>query len=761
MKLPPLAALRGRHLAVAALVAAAAPIHAAPVLFVTVTPSSNDTVSGTFRHFVSFVGNHEGTSTRAPRGGDLYIRYDNGTLRNLTAECGYGTTADAEICVREPNVHWNGEKAVFSMAIGGTGTSTPPAVFFQLYEISGILEGQTAQITKVPGQPETYNNVQPCYATDGAIIFATDMPATQNAAHYPQLDEYESTPVVSGLWRIDADGTDLRILDHCPSGDFTPFVDSFGRVVFTRWDHLKRDQQVDLWIDEQLLPGADSRAKPFTFDDENGSSFHTFQYGDEYFPENGRLHPDVDGPHNPGAVPHAYWDQDYVVGMEKQDFNFFFPWMINEDGTDAEVLNHLGRHEFFGFVPKALTDLDDFFRSGDVFVRSFNQIREHPLVPGRYYGIDAAEFGTHGAGRMIYFDAPPTLNPDLIPATMVDVTPPDDADWAGNARTDLFRDPMIRQDGTIWAACSGTPDFADNTATDPGSPSAYPLSSNYQFKIRQLVPNGEGYLEPGPALCPDIVKTVTYPTHYFWPPRTVTYTGPMWELFPVEVVPRTPPAPAQAHIPAIETALMESKLGGPAGVAALKQWLKDENLALVSVRDATVRADDQQPYNLKVAWSAHENTEVGETPTEIGWLQFMAARYVRAYAGNNTGTTPQPGRRPIARFLEAMTPAAEVGAPPGSVKIADDGSAAAFVPAGRALTWQLTEADGTPSVRERYWLTFQPGEVRTCTNCHGVNTTDIHGEAPPTNTPQALESLLDWWLATQGAAGVDDWRSIP
>ena len=32
-------------------------------------------------------------------------------------------------------------------------------------------------------------------------------------------------------------------LDASPSGSFTPTIDSFGRVIFTRWDHLENDQQ--------------------------------------------------------------------------------------------------------------------------------------------------------------------------------------------------------------------------------------------------------------------------------------------------------------------------------------------------------------------------------------------------------------------------------------------------------------------------------------------------------------------------------------
>ena len=90
-------------------------------------------------------------------------------------------------------------------------------------------------------------------------------------------------------------------------------------------------------------------------------------------------------------------------------------------------------------------------------------------------------------------------------------------------------------------------------------------------------------------------------------------------------------------------------------------------------------------------------------------------------------------------------------APQGSVRIADDGSAAAFVPAQRAMAWQTTEADGTAAVRERLWVTFKAGEIRTCTNCHGVNTTDVFGNPPPTNSPQALVDLLDWWKGLKSA----------
>ena len=87
--------------------------------------------------------------------------------------------------------------------------------------------------------------------------------------------------------------------------------------------------------------------------------------------------------------------------------------------------------------------------------------------------------------------------------------------------------------------------------------------------------------------------------------------------------------------------------------------------------------------------------------------------------------------------------------PTASVQIAADGSMAALVPARRAMSWQLTDGSGTPVVRERYWLTFQPGEVRVCAACHGVNSHDQMGALAPQNSPEALRTMLRFWKSSQ------------
>jgi len=87
----------------------------------------------------------------------------------------------------------------------------------------------------------------------------------------------------------------------------------------------------------------------------------------------------------------------------------------------------------------------------------------------------------------------------------------------------------------------------------------------------------------------------------------------------------------------------------------------------------------------------------------------------------------------------------QAGVPIASVPLAPDGSQAAIVPARRAMSWQLIDTNGAGVVRERYWLTFAPGEIRTCTSCHGINEETQANGPVPTNTPLALIKLLNFW----------------
>src|SRR5262249_25030400 len=59
-----------------------------PILFVTHVP-----VPGDFTAATSVFGNHQPDLQSTGRGGDLYIRYTDGTLKNLTQTAGYGVAS--------------------------------------------------------------------------------------------------------------------------------------------------------------------------------------------------------------------------------------------------------------------------------------------------------------------------------------------------------------------------------------------------------------------------------------------------------------------------------------------------------------------------------------------------------------------------------------------------------------------------------------------------------------------------------------------
>jgi hypothetical protein len=267
--------------------------------------------------------------------------------------------------------------------------------------------------------------------------------------------------------------------------------------------------------------------------------------------------------------------------------------------------------------------------------------------------------------------------------------------------------------------------------------------ARYRYRLRDVVPAGggcAGYRTYGSPLTPGIVKTLTY-----WDPDVlVTYTGvTMWELSPVEVRSRPVPPLTEGEVPAIEAGIFAAQ---QVDVAAFRQWLAERRLALIVSRNVTTRddADRQQPFNLTVPGGVTTTGGAG-TLYPVEYLQLYQGDLLRGLGGIED---PRPGRRVLAQPMRdggPHPPPLDGSAPLASVDVHPDGSVAALVPAHRALSWQLVDDAGEPSVRERYWLTFAAGEVRVCADCHGVNTADQADDPPATNPPDALTSLLLYW----------------
>ena len=692
--------------------ATAAVVTPRPILFVTQVPV------GAFGTVTSIFDNHEPGPQQAPRGGDLVLRYPNGTLRFLTAEAGFGAGGQQganAIAVREPCVHWSGEKALFSMAIGAPAAQYDlPASRWQIYEVSGFAEGATATIRRIASQPSEYNNVSPIYGSDDRILFASDRPPSGAAHHYPPLDEYESSPTVDGIYALnEADGS-LALLEHAPSGIFSLSLDTAGRVIFTKWDHIQRDQQGDT---RDLA--ASHRAFTWASPAVDAPTTKALA-GAEVFPE-----------------PRTKDDPSYAPMLNPHSFNHFFPWEMNEDGTDEETLNHIGRHEFGGTFTDGSFANDPnltYFTPPEFHANTFAltgtggvfHLREDPTHPGEFLTTHAPEFATASGGVLLRLTGPAGMNADAM--TLTPVTTPGDVATVPND-TGYFRNPLPLSDGTIVAAHTRATDQVLNRGTVEAP------AWSYAYRLKQLTRVG-AYHVPGETLTDGITRSVSW-----WTPDVLAaYNGPLWELDPVEVAPRTRPTSRLAVVPAIEAGVFQA-VG--VDVAEFRRDLRTRNLALIVSRNVTQRerSDRHQPFNLRVPGGV-ESIGAPGTVYDVSYLQVFQADPVRGYGDP---AQPNPGRRPLPRPMHETGVTQSPGAPSGGLKVAADGSIAGLVPARRALTWQLTGPSGAGVVREREWVSFQAGEIRVCANCHGINTASQTNESEPINPPEALRALLERW----------------
>jgi hypothetical protein len=248
--------------------------------------------------------------------------------------------------------------------------------------------------------------------------------------------------------------------------------------------------------------------------------------------------------------------------------------------------------------------------------------------------------------------------------------------------------------------------------------------------------------DPNGALTGGITKSVSW-----WDPDVlVSYSGPLWELSPVEV--RSRPVPPDTIDPPLQPSEAQAFSAAQVDYQQFSDFLAQRGLGVLVSRNVTTRdrADRQQPFNLRVPGGVQSVANAG-TLYDITHMQFLQGDQIRGLGGSPQQSN---GRRVLAQPLHdaaalQFMPPVEPGAPAGSVRIASDGSVAAIVPAQRALAWQSTSANGTPVVRERYWISVKPGEVRSCAGCHGVNTLDQSGQPSVVNMPLALRDLLIHW----------------
>ncbi|MHC4072421.1 MAG: TolB family protein [Planctomycetota bacterium] len=129
--------------------------------------------------------------------------------------------------IRDPHVHYDGEKILFSYRKTGS-------IYFHLYEINA--DGtHLRQLTD-----GAFDDLEAIYLPDGGIMFCSSRCKRWVNCWFTQ---------VAVLYRCDADGGNMRILSANIEQDNTPWMLPDGRVLYTRWEYVDRSrvQYHHLW----------------------------------------------------------------------------------------------------------------------------------------------------------------------------------------------------------------------------------------------------------------------------------------------------------------------------------------------------------------------------------------------------------------------------------------------------------------------------------------------------------------------------------
>lgn len=127
---------------------------------------------------------------------------------------------DPEGSVRDPCVHYDGKRIVFSYRQGRSQ-------HFNLFEINADGTG----LRRVTDGP--WDDIEPAYLPDGGIVFCSS-----RCKRWVNCWLTE----VAVLYRCDGDGRNMRPLSSNNEHDNTPWVLPDGRILYQRWEYVDRSQ---------------------------------------------------------------------------------------------------------------------------------------------------------------------------------------------------------------------------------------------------------------------------------------------------------------------------------------------------------------------------------------------------------------------------------------------------------------------------------------------------------------------------------------
>ena len=244
---------------------------------------------------------------------------------------------DPEGGVRDPVVHYDGSKILFSYRKGGT-------LNYHLYEINADGTG-LRQLTD-----GAYDELEPIYLPDGDLVFASSRCNRWVQCWFTQ---------VAILYRSDKDGQNVRQISANVEQDNTPWVLPDGRLLYMRWEYVDRSrvQFHHLWTVNpdgtgQMTYYGNQRsgivmldAKPIPGSDKVVVSFSPGHGQKEHAGQVTVVSPDA-GPDEPGFARRISRENDW------RD-----PWAFSEEcfmvarGRSLCVMDANGRYEPFYTLP--------------------------------------------------------------------------------------------------------------------------------------------------------------------------------------------------------------------------------------------------------------------------------------------------------------------------------------------------------------------------------------------------------------------------
>ena len=127
---------------------------------------------------------------------------------------------DPEGAVRDPQVHYDGKKILFSYRKGGE-------LNYNLCEID--IDGRNLRRLT----DDQWDDIEPTYLPDGRIMFCSSRCKRWVNCFLTQ---------VGTVYACDGDGSNIRMISSNNEHDNTPWPMPDGRVIYTRWEYVDRSQ---------------------------------------------------------------------------------------------------------------------------------------------------------------------------------------------------------------------------------------------------------------------------------------------------------------------------------------------------------------------------------------------------------------------------------------------------------------------------------------------------------------------------------------